>query len=60
MPRNLHYYRAECTNLLARIEDEDSADRFDAAIERFWDDQVSLEEMVVELREELRSQRMFL
>ena len=59
MPRNLHYYQREVTNLLSRISDEDTADRFDAAIERFWDDQVSLMEMADELREELRSQRMF-
>jgi len=57
MPRNLHYYRKECENLLARFSDDPHAqDVFEAAIERFWDDQVSLMEMAEEMRNELRIQ----
>lgn len=53
MPRNLHYARKECENLIERIRefDIDSADTFDIAVERFWDDQVSLEEMAQEMRD---------
>lgn len=59
MPRNLHYCRTLASNLLAQIEDEDTNDRFDAVIEGSWNDQVSLEEICEDLREEVKIQDLF-
>jgi hypothetical protein len=59
MPRNLHYYRKECENLLAAISDEETKDSYEVAMENSWNDQVSLEEISLDLRNEILMEKMF-
>lgn len=61
MPRNLHYHQQECDSLLTRIRsvNPESAEIYDASLECFWNDITSLIELAEDMREELRSERMF-